>query len=422
MDTNEPSPTSVAVGRPVATDSRPVRHRGRLLLLLGSLVAIGPLTSDMYLPAFPAMADELSTDASGIQLTLTGALIGLAVGQLLVGPLSDALGRRKPLLAGIAVHVVASALCAIAPNLVVLDALRVVQGLGSATSTVIAMAIVRDLYADSAAATALSRLMLVLGVSPILAPTVGGIVLGWTSWRGIFLVLAALSVVIVVVTALALPETLPLQRRRRGGLRGTLGDYGRLVRDARFVGLILVAGLAMCTIFGFVAGSPFALQGHFGMNEQEFGYLFGAGALFVVVGTQLNAAVVSRRSPGQVLMTALVAATVGAGVLLATSATGFGGLWGVLVPLWAVLLAIGFVTPNAPALAMSRHGEMAGTAAALLGAVQFGIGAVAAPLVGTIGTGPAAMAVVIAVGLLLAVVILVATTRTPCPPSTSFAS
>lgn len=383
-----------------------------LVLLLGALMAVGPLTSDMYLPAFPAMGRDLDASASGIQLTLAGALLGLALGQMLVGPLSDAVGRRKPLLAGIGVHIAASLGCAVAPNLPVLDVLRVIQGLGCATSTVITMAVVRDLYEGDEAAVVLSRLMLVLGVSPILAPTLGGVILTQVSWRGIFVVLAAVSVVIVVVTAAVLPETLPEGRRCRGGAGGTLRDFRLLLRDGVFLAYILVAGLAMCAIFGFVAGSPYVFQDHFAMSEQTFGYVFGTGSVCVVIGTQLNARLLRTRSSLYILRRAMVAAAVCSVVLLGAGIAGRGGLWAVLLPLWGTLAATGFVMPNAPALALSRHGEFAGTAAALLGAVQFGIGAVAAPLVGMIGTGTTAMAAVIAGGLLLAVLTLFAATRT----------
>ena len=390
---------------------RPAVHRGGVLLLLGALIAIGPLTTDMYLPALPAMTDELGTNASGIQFTLTGTLIGLAGGQVVLGPLSDAIGRRKPLLAGIVLHIHASLACVFAPDLGTLYILRVLQGIGSATFTVIAMAVVRDLFEGRATATALSRLMLVIGVAPILAPLLGSVVLQWSSWRGVFAVLAALSLVIGAVAAIALPETLPVGRRRHGGLVATMRDYGRLLRDGRFVGLILLAGFAMSVIFAFVAGSPFALQGQFGLNEQEFGVVFGAGALFNIIGTQLNVVALARRTPAQVLVAGLLTATVTALVLLICAVTGFGGLWGILLPLWATLLAVGFVAPNAPALAMSRHGEIAGTAAALLGALQFGVGAVAAPTVGVIGTGAVAMAAVIAASMVLAVLVLLVVVR-----------
>jgi DHA1 family bicyclomycin/chloramphenicol resistance-like MFS transporter len=398
--------TGVPPGDPVARGGRL-----RIVLLLGSLVAIGPLTTDMYLPSLPAIGAELHAGPSSVQLTLTATLIGLALGQLLVGPVSDVTGRRRPLLVGVAVHIAASALCLVASSLAVLDVLRVLQGLGAATSTVIAMAIVRDLFSGSAAAGVLSRLMLVTGVSPILAPTLGGLVLQWTNWRGVFVVIAAAALLIAVVSAFALPETLPVTRRRSGGVAGSLRDYRALLGDRVFLGLILLTGVVMSTVFAFVSGSPYVFQTHFGLDEQEFGYVFGVGAFWVVIATQLNARLLRRHVPHRILVPALVAAAISAALLLGLGGSGVAGMAGTLIPLWMVLFCAGLALPNAPALALSRHGEAAGTAAALLGAVQFGVGALAAPLVGLLGTGPASMGVVIAMALVLALVVLVTLAR-----------
>src|SRR5690349_21213770 len=216
----------------------PFGRRFRIVLVLGFLTALGPLTIDMYLPSLPTISTDLQASAAAVQLTLTGTLVGLAFGQLLVGPLSDAVGRRVPLLAGIGVHVLASVLCVIAPNLAMRGTLRVLQGLGAAAAAVVATAMVRDLFDGQSAAKLFSRLMLVVGVAPILAPTIGGLVLNWTSWRGVFVVLTVTGVAIMTVSALVLPETLPAARRRNGGVRGTLGDYGRLFTDRVYVGLI----------------------------------------------------------------------------------------------------------------------------------------------------------------------------------------
>ena len=387
------------------------RERLRLVLVLGFLIALGPLTIDLYLPALPTITTDLQTTAAAVQLTLTGTLAGLALGQLLVGPVSDAVGRRRPLLIGVGVHIVASALCVVAPNLAVLGGLRVLQGLGAAAAAVIAMAVVRDLFVGLAAAKLFSRLMLVMGAAPILAPTLGGIVLGWTEWRGVFVALAVIAVAILGVAALALPETLPSARRRSGGVAGTVRMYGSLLRDRTFVGLILVAGLAMAALFAYVSGSSFVFQQQYGMNEQQFGFTFGAGAIGLILATQLNVRLLRRWSPSQILISALTFGAFAGVVLLVLAATGVGGLPGVLAPLWLVLASAGLAFPNAPALALSRHGEAAGTAAALLGAVQFGVGALAAPLVGTLGTGAVAMSVVIAGGLLSAVTVLLLVVR-----------
>jgi MFS transporter, DHA1 family, multidrug resistance protein len=387
------------------------RQRLMLVLVLGSLIALGPLTIDMYLPALPTITDDLQTTAAAVQLTLTGTLAGLALGQLLIGPVSDAVGRRTPLLVGVAVHILASILCVIAPNLAVLGTLRVLQGLGAAAAAVVAMAIVRDLFSGLAAAKLLSRLMLVMGAAPILAPTIGGIALSWTSWRGVFVVLAVLGAGILAFTALALPETLPAERRRNGGVLGTVRDYGRLLTDRSYIGLILVAGLAMAALFAYVSGSSFVFQEQYGLNEQQFGFVFGAGAIGLIAATQFNVRLLRRWTPAQILTSALVFGAVMGLILLLFAATGFGGLVGILIPLWLVLVSAGLAFPNAPALALSRHGEAAGTAAALLGAVQFGVGALAAPLVGVFGTGAVAMALVIAGGMIAANVVLVLVAR-----------
>jgi DHA1 family bicyclomycin/chloramphenicol resistance-like MFS transporter len=386
-------------------------QQARLVLVLGALIALGPLTIDMYLPALPTITDELQTTAAAVQTTLTGTLIGLALGQLLIGPLSDSLGRRAPLLAGVAVHVVASVLCFFAPNLLVLGSLRVFQGLGAAAAMVVATAIVRDLYTGLPAARLFSRLMLVMGAAPVLAPTLGGELLRWTSWRGVFVALAVYGVLIAVVTLIALPETLPVERRRSDGVIGTLKVYGSLLRDRSFMGLVIVAGLAMAALFAYVSGSSFVLQGQYGMNEQQFALTFGAGAIGLIGATQLNVRLLRRFTPAQILSWSLVGGSVAAVVLLFFAATGIGGLATLLIPLWTVLAAAGLALPNAPALALSRHGEAAGTAAALLGAVQFGVGALAAPLVGTLGTGATAMALVVVIGMTSAVAVLLMVVR-----------
>jgi DHA1 family bicyclomycin/chloramphenicol resistance-like MFS transporter len=383
----------------------PSGRRFRIVLVLGLLTALGPLTIDMYLPALPTITGDFGATAAAVQLTLTGTLVGLALGQLLVGPLSDAVGRRTPLLAGVAVHLIASVLCVIAPNLAVLGGLRVLQGLGAAAASVVAMAIVRDLFSGLAAARLFSRLMLVVGVAPILAPTIGGLALQYTSWRGVFVVLTVAAAGIMAATALVVPETLPVERRRNGGVVGTLRDYARLLTDRVYVGLILVAGLAMAALFAYVSGSSYVLQDGYGMNEQEFALIFAAGAIGLIGATQLNVRLLRRWTPQQIMSVSLVAGLLFGLTMLVLAATDTGGLWGILIPLWLVLAMVGLALPNAPALALSRHGEAAGTAAALLGAVQFGVGALAAPLVGVLGVGAVAMAVVVFGGMLAATLV-----------------
>jgi MFS transporter, DHA1 family, multidrug resistance protein len=402
-----------ATGAPAAVASpvSPPMGRALLALVLGAFVAVGPLTIDMYLPALPTITADLGTTSATIQLTPTGTLVGLALGQLVLGPLSDALGRKRPLLAGTALYVVASLLVLVAPTVAVLGVLRVLQGVGSASGAVIAMAVVRDLYTGRSAATMLSRLFLVLGAAPVLAPTIGGEVLRFTSWRGIFVLLAGYGLLLLAVGALALRETLPPERRSSTGLAGTLRTYRGLLRDRTYVGLVLVAGLTMAGLFSYVSGSSFVFQRQFGLDEQEFGLLFGAGAFWLIAATQLNPVALRRWTSAQVLVAGIVTGAVAGAVLLVLALTGTGGLTGVVVPLWAVLFSGGLALPNAPALALARHGESAGAAAALLGAVQFGVGASVAPLVGVLGNDAAAMGTVVVGALLVAIAVLVTVVR-----------
>ena len=386
-------------------------NRLRLIVVLGLLIALGPLTIDLYLPALPTITADLVSSEAVVQLTLTGTLLGLAVGQLVVGPLSDAFGRKRPLIAGTALHVLASLLCVVAPDIVALGLLRVVQGFGASAGAVIALAVVRDLYTGRAAATVLSRLILVMGAAPVIAPTLGGGLLTVTSWRGVFAALAGLGALLVLLAALALPETLPPARRRTAGVRGTLRDYRALLHDRTFVGLVLVAGFAMAALLAYVSGSSFVFQEQFGLDQQQFGLAFGSGAIWLIVATQLNPVLLRHHEPRQILLAAVAAGAAAGLVLVGIALTGFGGLVGVLVGMWAVLFATGLALPNAPAVALASYGEAAGTAAALLGAVQFGVGAAVSPLVGVLGNDAIAMAVVVAAGQLVALAVLVTVVR-----------
>lgn len=383
------------------------RQRLRLVLVLGALIAVGPLTIDLYLPALPTITADLDTSAAAVQATLTGTLLGLSLGQLVIGPLSDVLGRRRPLMAGLGVHLVASLLSVAANDVLVLTGLRFVQGLGAAAGSVIAMAIVRDLYTGMSAARLLSRLLLVMGLAPILAPTMGSAILTVTTWPGIFAVLALVAAVLIGVAMVALPETLPPQRRARGGVRPTLLTYRMLLRDRSFVGLIMVMGLTMAMLFAYISGSSFVLQQQYGLTEREFGLAFGINSLGLILASQLNPVLLRRYSPQQVLSAALVIAMTASLALMATAASGLGGLVGISVPLWFTLFSCGLAFPNAPALALARHGAHAGTAAALLGSVQFGTGALAAPVVGLLGSSAPAMAAVMVVCSMAAVTVFV---------------
>ncbi|CAM02541.1 DHA1 family bicyclomycin/chloramphenicol resistance-like MFS transporter [Saccharopolyspora erythraea NRRL 2338] len=394
-----------------ATSAASRLERVRVIVVLGALVALGPLTIDMYLPALPAIGDDLLTTSSAVQLTLTGTLLGLGLGQLLVGPFSDAVGRRLPLILGTVLHIASSLLCIVAPNIAVLGLLRALQGVGAAATMVVALAVVRDLYSGRAAATALSRLMLVMGAAPILAPTLGGAILLTGSWRGVFAALAVLGGILLLVAIFALDETLPPQRRLPGEVRPVLRAYRTLLTDGKFMIMALVAALGMSGLFSYVSGSSFVLQEQFGLDQQEFALVFGAGAVALIGASQLNVVLLNRWTERQIVLSSLAAATAFGVVLVALTTTGTGGLLGFILPLWFLLGAFGFVLPNAPALALSRHGETAGTAAALLGAGQFGLGALIAPLVGLLGNDGPAMALTMTGGSAVALLALGAMLR-----------
>lgn len=408
-----------AVDAPVATpspvsDSRTElssRFVGRkyvqLVLVLGALSAIGPLTIDTYLPALPELSRQLGATDAQAQATITGLLIGLGFGQLIIGPLSDSIGRRKPLLAGLVLHAGMSVLCALAPSIGVLTVTRTLQGFAGAAVAVVSMAVVRDLFRGIRAAQLLSRLVLVLGVAPILAPSLGSALLALTSWRGIFVVLAVIALGMLVLAFLALPETLPVERRRPVSVTGSLRAYGSLFRDRLFIVMVLVAGLMFATLFAYISGAPFVLQDLYGMTPQQFGLAFSANAVGMIAMTQINPWLVKRYSPVSVLSFGVLLAVAGAVTLLVLMLLGVDGWFAFMAPLFFVISAAGLSFPNAPAIALNRHGESAGTAAALLGASQFMIGGAIAPLVGVFANGtPVPMAAIMVGTTGLAAVLL----------------
>jgi MFS transporter, DHA1 family, multidrug resistance protein len=361
--------------------------------ILGALSAFGPLSVDLYLPGLPRLADDFDATASVGQLTLTACVVGLALGQLAIGPLSDRFGRRPPLLAGLAVYCGASVACAVASSIWVLVALRLVQGLSGAAGIVVARSIVRDLVSGAAAARLFSMLMLVLGVVPVLAPVIGGALLHVTSWRGLFVVLALVDAAILFATTAWLRETLPPERRSRG----SAAAFGVLLGDRYFLVYSFVPGLAFGALFSYIAGSSFVLEDIYGISPQLYGAIFGLNAVGIIACSQLNRALVGRLSPERLLFAGAAAQAAAGATLLVIVLAGV-GLSGILPCLFVVVSAVGLVVPNATALALHEYPHAAGSASALLGAIQFFLGAVAAPLVGIAGRATALpMAVMIAV-------------------------
>jgi DHA1 family bicyclomycin/chloramphenicol resistance-like MFS transporter len=402
---------TTAVARDADSGSRlapgqPASLRPAYVGLLGSMVALGAVTVDMYLPSLPTVADELGTTDAAVQLTITGVLIGGAVGQLLVGPLSDRFGRRRPALAGIALHVVASLLCVLAPSIGFLIGLRVLQGVGNAAASITAMAVIRDRLTGGPAARVISRLMLVIGVAPLFAPTVGGLIAGVAGWRAVFGVLALFGLVLGVVVWRWLPETLPPARRTSSGVGAALRGYRSLLADRQFLSLAVIPGLAMGALISYVVGSPFVLQEGYGLSTHQFSLVFAVNGLGLVAGSQVNAALVIRTDPLRIVRLALPLTVVMATLLLAFAVTGTGGVAGIVVPLWTILFLLGFITGNASAIALSRRGERAGTAAAVIGATQAGVAGLVSPLVGVLGADARAMAIVILGSVLVATLVL----------------
>src|SRR5947209_9366801 len=286
----------------VQGDARPRKpRRGQLVFILGSLSAFGPLSIDMYLPALPSLSRDFGTGASQVQLTLSACLLGLALGQAIAGPISDSLGRRRPLLAGLTAYALASLLCVVAPSVYALAGLRLLQGIAGAAGIVIARAIVRDLHSGVAAARFYSLLMLVNGLAPILAPIFGGLLLRFTSWRGVFIVLAIIGTLLLLAAATGLGETLPPERRRSGGVLATITTFRQLLANRPFMGYALSCGLAFAAMFAYIAGSPFVLQEIYGLSPQLFSVIFGTNALGLVIASQGNGRLVGRVPPERLL-------------------------------------------------------------------------------------------------------------------------
>ena len=369
---------------------------GRLVVLLGALSAFGPLSMDMYLPGLPSMAGDLSAPAWAAQLTITTSMLGLAAGQLVAGPISDARGRRRPLLIGLAAYMATSLLCAMAPNIWLLLAFRLIQGVAGAAGIVIARAIVRDLHTGVAAARFFALLMLVGGLAPILAPLLGGALLHVTDWRGIFVVLAGIGAVLLLAAWAMLAETLPAARRHAGGLVATVRVFGGLVRDRAFLGYTLSAGLTFGAMATYISGSPFVLQDIHGISPQLFSVLFALNAVGIMLASQVSRSLVGRYGP-RAMLTAGVSIGVVGGLGVLVSVVADLGLAGLLPSLFVMVSSVGMVLPNAAALALADHPRTAGSASALLGLAQFAIGALAAPLAGVGGSHTALpMAIVMA--------------------------
>lgn len=368
-------------------DSLSRRRKLQYILLLGALTALGPFTIDLYLPAFPALEASLGVSEAEVQLTLTGTTVGFALGQLVVGPLSDKFGRRLPLILATALHIGASLGAALSTDLATLGLFRVLMGIGAAGGGVVAMAMVRDLFSGYAMVRMFSRMALVNGLAPILAPVIGSQLLLIMPWPGIFFFLAAYGTAVIIAATLLVRETLPRELRGKSGL--TAGQrYRLLFSDRIFVGLLLLGGMNFAGLFAYLSASPFLFQDVYGFTPQQYGLLFGINSLGIVAGVQTSSRVIRRVPPQWILACSTAWMFLMAVLIVVFDQLGF-GLWGVMVPLWFYILGAGFTFPCVQVLALSKHGAQAGTAASLLGAATFMMAGIISPVVGWFGVGSA---------------------------------
>jgi DHA1 family bicyclomycin/chloramphenicol resistance-like MFS transporter len=397
-------------------DSLSRRRKVLYILMLGALTALGPFTIDLYLPAFPALEASLGVSEAAVQLTLAGTTVGFALGQLVVGPLSDKFGRRLPLILATALHIAASLGAALSTDIATLGVFRVLMGIGAAGGGVVAMAMVRDLFSGYAMVRMFSRMALVSGLAPILAPVIGSQLLLLMPWPGIFFFLAAYGVCVFIAALFVVRETLPREHRGKTGLTARQ-RYNVLLTDRIFVGLLLVGGMNFGGLFTYLSASPFLFQNVYGFTPQQYGLLFGVNSLGIVAGVQTSSRLIRRVPPQWILACSTAWMFLMAVLIVIFDQLGF-GLWGVVVPLWFYILGAGFTFPSVQVLALAKHGAQAGTAASLLGAATFLVAGLVSPVVGWLGVGsPGPMGAVQAACILLAAAALWLVVRPRTVPS-----
>jgi len=367
------------------------------LILMGALTAIGPLSIDMYLPAFPAIASGLGAHSSEVERTLAAYLLGMASAQLVYGPLADRFGRKPPLYGALMLYIAASVGCALAPNVEFLTVCRVLQAMGGAAGMVIPRAVVRDHYNTQEAARALSMLMLIMGIAPILAPVLGAYILSWVGWRGIFVIITLCGVILLWVLSKVMVESLPSDRQIK--LSG--GNIGRtsagLILHRHLMAFALSGGLASATMFGYIVGSPRLFIEHFGVTPQTYGLLFGMNAASLIVGSQVSARLLTQHSPLNILPWALGGLMAAGLFALLLTLAGWATLMTIMACLLVFMFCYGFVGPNSAALALSDQGHQLGSASALMGTLSISCGALAGLLVSLIHLpGPLPLAMIMA--------------------------
>jgi DHA1 family bicyclomycin/chloramphenicol resistance-like MFS transporter len=399
----------------IETTSPPAVGRA-LAVVLSLLTVFGPISMDLYLPVLPALTGELRSATSTAQLTITACLLGLAVGQLVAGPMSDRFGRRRPLLVGVVAYVAVSLLCAASPTVETLVAARFVQGLAGGVGVVIAQAAGRDLYSGGRLMRYYGRLTVLGGLAAVVGPVIGGQLASVTDWRGIFVFLAGVGAAILVACLLVFRETLPAERRVAGGLAQTGRDMRRLLADRVFLGAVLVTGFVNAALFAYLSGATFVLQGVYGLSPQGYSYAFGLNSLGFMVFGFAAGRVSERWSERGTLLAGVAMCVVGAGGLAATAALSL-PLVAVVVSLFTMVSGVAVTTPPATSLALAGYPDIAGTASSFLGVARFAFGGLAAPLVG-LGGGVAPLALVTLTAAVLGAVSHALTMRRRDPAET----
>jgi DHA1 family bicyclomycin/chloramphenicol resistance-like MFS transporter len=380
----------------VIQQSVPLR---RILLgcILGLLAMIGPLSTDMYLPALPAIATDYHTTASHVQLSLTLFLLGLALGQLVYGPISDMYGRRIPLLIGLIVYVATTLICAFSPSIWTLILVRFIQGMAGAAAIVISKAIVYDLFSGKQLTKYFSLLMMCIGIGPIIAPILGGQMLLHTSWKGIFILLCCIGMIMFLSVIAGLKESLPAHKRSENSIILTFLKFAKLIRNRRFMGCVLVQSFNTAALFAYISGSSFVMQEIFGVSPQMFSLIFAVNGVGLIAASLIVRRLIERISEKRLLVSGILIAWVG-GLALLISLVIEAGLAGILPSCFLIVSSVGVVGPTSTSLALQTQGKSAGSAAALLGVISMLFGAVTSPLVG-LGGGITALPMGIVIAL-----------------------
>lgn len=380
--------------------SHVVRRRpdARLILLLGALAACGPIATDMYLPSLPSIADGFSVSPGAAQRTLTSFMAGFSVGMLLYGPLSDTWGRRPVLLGGIALFTLASIGCFVSNSIDMLILVRFLQALGAGAASVLSRAIARDAHEPTDAAKVLSMVAIVTAVGPLLAPLIGGQILRFSGWRGVFVVLAVFGAVCAATAYLRVPETWPKERRKSAAVLASFASYGRILSDPVAWGHMLCGGMAFASMFSYITATPFVYIEYFHVSPQHYGLLFGLNVVGIMIGNFTNTRLVGRVGSLRIIAAASLVSCIASLAVALVALTGWGGLWSIVVCLFFVVGVVGILSANCTTDLMHRYPHNAGASAAVFGAMQLALGAIASVAIGALADGtPFAMGVTIGI-------------------------